>query len=268
MRYLLLAFGLLAAPVGVFALTWDFDEDTTWGWAAQESIGPSVRVICLQRRRCAAKWPTACGASHRHEALGCLPLNCSRRLSAKTRRCSTGSPCGCVLIYHSPTEGAIQMWWFNSERKRHYGKERPVGMSFASFVEGFFSVFTTDWQELTIALDREGLVWQDSLFYFELSLALNRRAEGPEDFPDLEVDWIQLTGAEELLLGELEPRAVASGRGRPARCWRPLFFRPCGGALVSWDSGLLVWRVGRCGRRWGCGSGDVDEGLSPKRPVG
>ena len=41
MRYLLLAFGLLAAPLGVFALTWDFTEDTTWGWAAQESWAAS-----------------------------------------------------------------------------------------------------------------------------------------------------------------------------------------------------------------------------------
>ena len=37
MRYLLFITGLLAVPHGALALTWDFDEDTTWGWTARES---------------------------------------------------------------------------------------------------------------------------------------------------------------------------------------------------------------------------------------
>ena len=79
------------------------------------------------------------------------------------------------------------------------------------------------------SLDREGLVWQDSLFYFELHLWLNRHATGPEDFPDfLEVDWIQLTGAEELLLGELQPRAVVAGSGSPGALLAAPVFSPCG----------------------------------------
>ena len=38
MSCLLVALGLLAAPLGALALTWDFDEGTTWGWTAQESL--------------------------------------------------------------------------------------------------------------------------------------------------------------------------------------------------------------------------------------
>ena len=38
MRCLLVLIGLLMAPPGAFALTWDFDEGTTWGWTAQESL--------------------------------------------------------------------------------------------------------------------------------------------------------------------------------------------------------------------------------------
>ena len=37
MRHVLIAIGLLSAPLGACALTWDFDEGTTWGWTAQES---------------------------------------------------------------------------------------------------------------------------------------------------------------------------------------------------------------------------------------
>ena len=38
MHCLLFAILLLAAPLGTFAITWDFDEGTTWGWTAQESF--------------------------------------------------------------------------------------------------------------------------------------------------------------------------------------------------------------------------------------
>ena len=34
MRRVLLAILLLAAPCGAFALTWDFDDGSTWGWSA------------------------------------------------------------------------------------------------------------------------------------------------------------------------------------------------------------------------------------------
>ena len=131
------------------------------------------------------------------------------------------------LLYHSPTDGSIEMRWFNSERRRlHEMQERVVGMS---FVEHLLPVFTTDWQELTIALDREGMVWQDSLFYFELSLALNGHAEGLADFPDLEVDWIQLTGPKSCWWGSWSPRRWRRRRGRPCAVGGPCFFASVGG---------------------------------------
>ena len=66
-------------------------------------------------------------------------------------------------------------------------------------------------------------------FTLSYSLWLNRHAKGPEDFPDLEVDWIQLTGTEELLLGELEPRAVVAGSGSPGALLADPVFSPLGG---------------------------------------
>ena len=227
MRGLFLAVWLLAAPVGVFALTWDFDEDTTWGWAAQErwgvSIGGRYTSTTVRSEVGDGVWRIASARGSRLPAIELLSPFIGEdsalfdRVTLRLR-----------LLYHSPTEGGIGMSWFNSEHRRRYGKERIVGMIFR---EAIRSVFTTDWQELTIALDREGLVWQDSLFYFELSLGLNGRAEGPADFPDLEVDWIQLTGAEELLLGELEPRAVASSLGSPGALFAAPVFSPLWGGV-------------------------------------
>ena len=118
------------------------------------------------------------------------------------------------------------MSWDNTESRRRRAE------MIEGWRRGFYvvfrprPVFTTDWQDITIALDQEEVVWQDSLFYFQLELGLNSYAEGPEDFPDfLEVDWIQLTGTEELVLGELQPRAVA-GAGVPGVLLADPVFRP------------------------------------------
>ena len=227
MRGMFLAILLLATPLGVFALTWDFAEDTTWGWAAQESIGATIggrfKATTVRSEVADGVWRIAPAPGSRYPSIQLLSPFIGEdsalfdRVTLRLR-----------LIYHSPTEGSIQMRWFNSEHKRRYGKEIIVG---PSFIEGFPFVFTTDWQEITIALDREGHVWQDSLFYFHLLVSLNRGAEGPEDFPDLEVDWIQLTGAEELLLGELPPRAVVAGSGSPGALLADPVFSPLGGGV-------------------------------------
>ena len=37
MRRVLFAILLVAAPCGAFALTWDFDDGSTYGWTARES---------------------------------------------------------------------------------------------------------------------------------------------------------------------------------------------------------------------------------------
>ena len=42
MRYMLFAILLLVTPRGVVALTWDFDDGSTWGWTARESYHSNV----------------------------------------------------------------------------------------------------------------------------------------------------------------------------------------------------------------------------------
>ena len=229
MRGLFLAILLLAVPPGVFALTWDFDEDTTWGWAAQESwtvsTGGQLTATTVRSEVADGAWRIAPAPSSRMPAIQLLsPFigEDSALFDHVTLRLR--------LIHHSPTEGAFWMEWFNAERKRLYEMYEFRREGF--YVDLSTHVFTTDWQDLTIDLDQAGLVWQDSLFYFEIFLSLNGYAMGPEDFPDLEVDWIQLTGAEELLLGELEPRAVTgAGSGPPGALLADPVFSPLGGGV-------------------------------------
>ena len=255
MRGMFLAILLLAAPLGVFALTWDFAEDTTWGWAAQESpavsIGARLTATTVRSEVADGVW---CIAPARSSWLPAIQLlspfigEDSALFDRVTLRLR--------LIHHSPTEGGSQMWWFNSEHKRLYEMQESLGAGRDFLTDIRSHVFTTDWQEITIDLDQEGLVWQDSLFYFELHLWLNRHATEPEDFPDfLEVDWIQLTGTEELLLGELEPRAVVgAGSGPPGALLADPVFSPLWGGVSL---------VGRPDLSYGVlgdvdGDGDVD----------
>ena len=253
MRGMFLALWLLAAPLGVFALTWDFTEDTTWGWAAQESwvvrMGGTATATTVRRSEVAdGVWRIAPARGSRSPAIQLLsPLvgEDSALFDHVTLRLRT--------IHHSPTEGTFWMSWFNAERKRLY-EMHGAGLRRDFQVDPSSYVFTTDWQDLTIDLDQAGLVWQDSLFYFEIDLVLNWYAKGPEDFPDLEVDWIQLTGAEELLLGELQPRAVAgAGSGPPGELLAAPVFSPLGGALVSTgsqDTRMVCWAMWTAMAMW------------------
>ena len=45
MRRVLFAMLLVAAPHGAFALTWDFDDGSTYGWTARESDYSNVSTI-------------------------------------------------------------------------------------------------------------------------------------------------------------------------------------------------------------------------------
>ena len=108
--------------------------------------------------------------------------------------------------------------------------------------------YFTEWEDITVDLraleagaeaDPEAeITWQDTLFDFQIELDLNELPQGPEDHPVfLEVGWIQLTGAEELLLGELQPREVVLEVGLPGRLFAELDFFPLGEGIEDIRSG-------------------------------
>ena len=87
------------------------------------------------------------------------------------------------------------------------------------FSTGREQLYPIEWENITIDIRDLGaapelgeveIIWQDTLFHLQLDLNLNNDSQGLADHPVfVEVDWIQLTGAEELLLGELQPREIA-----------------------------------------------------------
>ncbi len=257
MRGMFLAILLLAAPRGGSALTWDFTEDTTWGWTAQEGFlgRRSVPALNTVRSEVAdgiwriAPVPGSLSSIRLHSPLIEEDSALFDRVTLRLR-----------IIHHRPTPGGLQIWWFNSEARRIRAAD-PSDFWESRFVTGRWQLYPTEWEDITIdiralAADPEAeLIWQDTLFNFQLDLELNYDAEGPDDYPDfVEVDWIQLTGTEELLLGELPPREVVLEAGLSSALFAAPSFFPLGEGIGV--RGFLRQSRGALGDV--DGDGDVD----------
>ncbi len=262
MRGLLFAIGLLMAPVGALALTWDFDEGTTWGWTAQESGWYSTR----------GTFDATLVYSEVEDGVWRLvPVPGARKPTLQLRSPPIGEDSALFdyvtlrlrIIHHTPTEGTLQMRWFNSEYTRLLGLNQHEGEN--QFYRGRLQLYPTQWEAITIdirALEAAAvadpeveLTWQDTLFEFRFDLDLNTTAQGPADHPSfVEVDWIQLTGVEELLLGELPPQEIVVEAGLPGALFdEPAFFSLVEGIKGKMGIGQSMGTLGDVD-----GDGDVD----------
>ena len=236
MRCLLVAIGLLAAPLGALALTWDFDEGTAWGWTARESelgrLG-DVTPTTVYSEVEAGVWRIAPVPGGHRPAIRLLsPLIGADsalfdRVTLRLR-----------IIHDRPTEGNLTMNWSNVESRR---RKQEADQGALPDPSGFYTIrlqlYPTEWENITIDLraleaaaaanpeeEWGAVTWQDTLFHLQLDLNLNINPQGPADHPAfVEVDWIQLTGAEELLLGELQPRELAEAGSPGALFAEPRF---------------------------------------------
>ena len=122
MRYLLVVIGLLVAPLGALALTWDFDEGTTWGWTAQESqIGTDYIPTTVYSEVGDGVWRIAPVPRGKQPAISLVsPLigEDSALFDRVTLRLR--------IIHDIPTWGNFFMEWSNGESRR-IKKEVPVG---------------------------------------------------------------------------------------------------------------------------------------------
>ena len=225
MRYMPFAILLLVAPRGTFALTWDFADGSTWGWTARESTTyTSARGSRdpLQSEIVDGVWRIAPVPGRRPTVQLISPLigkdsALFDRITLRLR-----------LIHHSPTKGPFWMVWSNADNRR-----RPAEV-FSSMGESF-QPYPIEWADITIdlralAADPERPVsWQDTLFNIQIDMMLFRDSQDVANHPKfLEIDWIQLTGAEELVQGELSPRDIAAEVGPPGTLFANPNFFPLG----------------------------------------
>ena len=285
MRCLLVVIGLLAVPPGALALTWDFDEGTTWGWTAQESLlgtdhGPTTVYSEVED----GVWRIAPVPSGKEPAISLVsPLigEDSDLFDWVTLRLR--------IIHDRPTEGNLFMAWSNGESRR-LKQEAGRDANMAGFRMGREQLYPIEWENISIdirnlgaapELGEEEITWQDTLFHLQLDLNLNIEPQGPADRPAfVEVDWIQLTGAEELLLGELQPREIAVEAGLPGALFADPRFSVLGpgiggpvsqGTLGDADGDgdadlVVVWLIWG-GAGWTIATSDGLGGLVPTQEV-
>ena len=123
MRGLLIAIGLLTAPFGAFALTWDFDDGTTWGWTTQESslsiaVGSSYTTVYSEVEDGVWRIAPVPDAQRPALLLRSPPIGEDSALfDSVTLRLR--------IIHDRPTEGNLLMWWFNSEYNPERSQWKP-----------------------------------------------------------------------------------------------------------------------------------------------
>ena len=224
------------------AMTWDFDDGTTQGWAAKTGNGwggtfefnlfpgvvedgvwtidvsPSMDGDPLPSPSVQVVSPTIDYDSGLFD-----------RVRARVR-----------TIHHGPTVGSFSLTWTNEHNRTSPGldpEQRGRGRFFLIGQSGF--AYTTEWQEVELTLpeadgeiapdDRE--VWEGVLQDIRLSFHLDWGEMGVSRPVDelvrwLEIDWIELTGEEELLLGELAPPSVEYFHFEGAGLFAPPVFSP------------------------------------------
>ena len=226
MRYALFTILLLVAPHGVVALTWDFADGSTWGWTARESAGYSNTHTSepLHSEIVDGVWRIAPVPGRRPTVQLRSPWIGEDsvlfdRLTLRLR-----------LIHHSPTEGYFFMNWSNAENRRLSPSDTK-----GVFATGRPQSYPLEWEEITLDLralaadPKWKITWQDTLFIFHIDMELYRDSQDVDNHPKfLELDWIQLTGAEELAQGELSPRELAVELEPPGTLFAEPDFFPLG----------------------------------------
>ena len=257
--HLVLVLGIALWSRSAEALTWDFDDGTTQGWAAKETgaAGGSAEVNLFLGQVQDGVWtidvsPSVAGEKYPTPSVQVISptIGYESRLFDRIRvRFRT--------VHHRPTVGSFWLSWTNEHNRMAPGldPEKRSSSRFSLHGQAGF-VYTTEWQEVALTLpvsdgevapgDRE--VWEGLLRDIRLHFSLDW---GERDVPrsaaevvgGLEIDWIELTGVEEVLAGELAPPSVEYFRFEGAGLFAPPIFSPIApglGGFIAEGAGVLT----------------------------
>ena len=198
---------LLSSPAA--ALRWDFDDGTTQGWGAKKPFRSGGEHIFypLSGAIESGVWRINAfrtdGLSEAGVQLISPTIGYDSHLFDRVRLRFRS-------VYHSPTQGALFLHWTNEHNLTHPGDDPLRKGRFSLPANGTYGefVYTTEWQEFEFSLvDIFGShpLWAGLLDDIRLTFGLEAMTDRPAStkVAGLEVDWIELTGVEELLQGEL-----------------------------------------------------------------
>ena len=198
--------GLVLWSSLVGAIRWEFDDGTTQGWTAKE----------------AHVWSGRGGTREFHQFPGMIDEGVWRirvdpgvansfrpsQPSVEVISSTIGYDSSlfdrvrirCRTVHDRPTEGRFSMIWDNDSGHDIFSLfgDRKVPIQQL--------VYTTEWQEVEVSLEGQ-YGWEGLLRNLQLSFMLGYDLD-TEVVEAFEIDWIELTGVEELLEGELPPPLV------------------------------------------------------------
>ena len=233
------------------AVQWDFDGETAQGWSAKRDVSSGGRHEFHRLSGVVADgvWSIEAFRSDDH--------NPSVEVISPTIGYESGlfdrMRIRFRTVHHSPTVGFFNFKWTNEHNLTLPGHdpEWPTKRRFLIPGPRDF-VFTAEWQEVEISItDQDEVLWDGALRDIRLSFYLDqgqidvpRSAE--EKVSRLEIDWIELTGVEEILQGELPPPQASYFHFEGAGHFAPPVFYPIvsglGGSFVRGDerAGVLT----------------------------
>ena len=182
------------------AIKWDFDDGTTQGWTTKETNtrGGTREFNQFPGAVEDGVWRITVAPS--------VTKSLSSRSSVELVSSTIGYDSGLFdqirirfrTVHDRPTEGSFSLEWENSSGfYSNLDIDDPKEMLIQQIV------YTTEWQEIVLSL-AEHSRWEGLLKNIRLDFILGFDSDTGmvESF---EIDWIELTGVEEMIEGELPP---------------------------------------------------------------
>ena len=233
------------------AIRWEFDDGTTQGWTAKEALVwggthefnqfPGEVDEGVWRIRVDPAFTNSFNPSRPSVEVVSSTIGYDSELFDRVRlRFRT--------VHDRPTEGTFSTQWDNASGHVFLIDDTPVQQV----------VYTTEWQEVEVSLEGQAR-WEGLLrnLRFSFMLDLDSTTEVVVAF---EIDWIELTGVEEVLQGELPPPPVEQYfRFAGTGLFAPPVFYPIASGIGETDRGNRY--LGRNGRNVLTdldGDGDLD----------
>ena len=181
------------------AIRWDFDDGTTQGWTAKEALvrGGTREFYPFPGQVDEGVWrikvdpATTMHTSQAGVQVISSPIGYDSALFDQVRVRFRS-------VHDRPTEGALSLEWENDSGFFH-GIADTTGHFAETLIKRL--VYTTEWQEAVLSLAGQDR-WAGLVKNIQLSF---NHFEFVEAF---EIDWIELTGVEEMIEGELPPPPV------------------------------------------------------------
>ena len=185
------------------AIKWDFDDGTTQGWTAKEifTLGGTREFSQFPGVVEDGVWRISVSPS----VIG--NLSTSGWSSVEVVSSTIGYDSGLFdqvrirfrTVHDRPSEGSFWITWENYSDYSGFSDEEEENEPLLQQI-----VYTTEWQEVLLSLAGQDR-WEGLLKNIRLGFLLDFDRGAVESF---EIDWIELTGVEEQIEGELPPPHV------------------------------------------------------------